>query len=172
MVKQFLYLWFILHVHCNIYKQHIQQQRKSSKSKSRETNDWRYWLRLRILAPLIINPTIATDRTSLCTKHFTNDQFSIRLSMAKMWVHKKCKSVRKACMKPCVQSAGVWSEIFASNVGVLQGQVHLPDFFVICEWFRSSMSENKNSKQCTWFWFECINECLWHWSILSECWWA
>lgn len=131
LVKQFLYLWFILHVHCNIYKQHtcIQQQRKSSKSKSRETNDWRYWLRLRILAPLIINPTIATDRTSLCTKHFTNDQFSIRLSMAKMWVHKKCKSVRKACMKPCVQSAGVWSEIFASNVGVLQGQVHLPDFF-------------------------------------------
>lgn len=34
-------------------------------------------------------------------------------------------------MKPCVQSAGVWSEIFASNVGVLQGQVHLPDFFLL-----------------------------------------
>ena len=44
---------------------------------------------MRILIPLIINPTLATNTTSLCPQHFINDQCQ------KMWVQKNVKSKKK-----------------------------------------------------------------------------
>ena len=78
-------------------------------------------------------------------------------------------------IKTCVQSEGMLSEFFMSNVGLLQGEVLSPMLFSLyVNDFESKVLKNGTVIvfMLTWSQFFCNDVCWWYVYFLWECWWT